>query len=197
MHNEQPLAGTNTDLWGGSLDRFCLPSWDDIPDMGLYMDQTIRLVRQYMGILSPDEGEAFITAAAVNNYVRKKLMPEPVHRRYYRIHIVYLLMICSLKQCVSLSMLRSILPADLAAEKVRDVYASFVRRFQQALHYLNTEVSAYIGTIFRGDCAEEKKDKTTDLIIASAVVGGFARILAEKLLFLQEGSDAENQKVTG
>lgn len=50
--------------------------------------------------------EQIITAAAINNYVRTKVMPGPNKKKYYRIHIAYLIIICSLKQNLSLAMLQ-------------------------------------------------------------------------------------------
>ena len=74
--------------WERYLHNFRLPEWKDIPDFGLYMNQLIDLLKKYLDYLPPElKEEQFITAATINNYVRTKVMPEPVKKRYYREHI--------------------------------------------------------------------------------------------------------------
>ena len=101
--------------WEKYLENFRLPAWEDIPDFGLYMNQLTDLLRQYLDYLPPElKEEQFITAATINNYVRTKVMPEPIKKRYYRAHIAYLLIILSLKQSLSLSMITHLIPMGLS-----------------------------------------------------------------------------------
>jgi len=111
--NKDLIAG-KLRRWEKYIDNYRLPRWEDIPDMGLYMEQVIMLLKQYLDYLPPElKEEQFITAATINNYVRKKIMPEPVNRKYYRKQIAYLLMICSLKQSLSIPILQHMIPVDL------------------------------------------------------------------------------------
>ena len=64
--------------WEASLKDFRLPDWESLPQLGLYMDQVILLLRQYLGPLSRSEEDKPITASIINNYVRLKVMPPPV-----------------------------------------------------------------------------------------------------------------------
>ena len=99
MKYDKALVAGKLRRWETYLNTYRLPGWDQIPDLGLYMEQVIALLRQYLDYLPPElKEEEFITAAAINNYVRTKIMPEPVKKRYYRVHIAYLLVICTLKQ---------------------------------------------------------------------------------------------------
>ena len=98
MNYDKALVAGKLRRWETYLNNYRLPAWEQIPDLGLYMEQVIALLRQYLDYLPPElKDEEFITAAAINNYVRTKIMPEPVKKRYYRIHIAYLLVICTLK----------------------------------------------------------------------------------------------------
>ena len=99
--------------WEKYLAAYRLPAWEQIPDLGLYMEQVVLLLRQYLDYLPPELKQPEpITAAAINNYVRTRLLPEPRKKRYYRVHIAYLIMICTLKQALRLSELQTLLPAD-------------------------------------------------------------------------------------
>ncbi len=180
--------------WEKYLHNFRLPAWDDIPDFGLYMNQLIDLLRRYLDYLPPElKEEQFITAATINNYVRTKVMPEPVKKRYYREHIAYLLIILSLKQSLSLSMITHLIPMGQSKEEIRETYAVFARRHGIAAKAFADQVQEMAGPILlhEGDGSEVATERTEDLIAMSAVIGGFARLLAEKLLLL-EGKTLEN-----
>lgn len=83
-----------------------LPDWERLPDIGLYMDQMITLMeRTFKGVL-PD-GE--ITRSMVNNYVKSGLLPRPVGKKYDRDHLARLMMICLLKQALSMEHIAQIL----------------------------------------------------------------------------------------
>ena len=95
--------------WEKYLAAYRLPAWEQIPDLGLYMEQVVLLLRQYLDYLPPELKQPEpITAAAINNYVRTRLLPEPRKKRYYRAHISYLIMICTLKQALRLSELQTL-----------------------------------------------------------------------------------------
>lgn len=46
-----------------------LPRWEDLPEIDLYMDQVIALMRKYLSIFDTD-GEKLLTPAMINNYVK-------------------------------------------------------------------------------------------------------------------------------
>ena len=180
--------------WEKYLREFRLPAWEDIPDFGLYMNQLTDLLRQYLDYLPPElKEEQFITAATINNYVRTKVMPEPLKKRYYREHIACLLIILSLKQSMSLSMITQLIPVSLSREELRETYTVFARRHGIAARCFIEQVRAMAGPILLHEDgnSEISAERTEDLIEMSAVMAGFARLLAEKLLLL-EGKTLEN-----
>ena len=117
MEFDKALIAGKLRRWEKYVDTFRLPAWENIPNIGLYMEQVLQLLRDYFNYIPPElVEEELITAAAINNYVRKKIMPEPVKKKYYRIQIAYLLMILSLKQSLSISMIHRLIPMDLSEE---------------------------------------------------------------------------------
>ena len=170
-----------------------LPEWENIPDIGLYMEQVIALLKNYLDYLPPElKEEQFITAAAINNYVRKKIMPEPDKKKYYRTHIAYLIIICSLKQSLSIPTLQTMIPVNLSKEELRNFYTAYARRHSLASRYFVKQVKeAAAGILDHDPVSEMATDSTEDLITAAAVVCGFSRLLAEKLLLL-DGKTVED-----
>ena len=129
MSFDKALVAGKLRRWETYLKHYRLPDWEQIPDLGLYMEQVIALLRQYLDYLPPElKDEEFITAAAINNYVRTKIMPEPIKKRYYRIHIAYLLVICTMKQGLSIALIQKLLPAGLPEDQVRTIYDSYAER---------------------------------------------------------------------
>ena len=122
----------------------------------------------------------------INNYVRTKLLPEPKKKRYYRIHLAYLLMICTLKQALRLSELQTLLPGDLPEDEVRRTYDAYVRRHQLCAQYFIDQVRLTAAAMFDREVTMELAVRDTpEMITSAAILSGFARLFAEKLLLLE------------
>ncbi len=188
MNYDKPLVAGKLRRWETYLNNYRLPAWDQIPDLGLYMEQVILLLRQYVDYLPPElKEEELITSAAINNYVRMKIMPEPVKKRYYRIHIAYLLVICTLKQGLSIALIQKLLPTGLSEEEVREFYTTYAARHALAASYFVQQVRGVAGPILdHAETTPFSTEQTEELIVSSAIIGGFSRLLAEKLMLLAD-----------
>ena len=188
MGYDKALVAGKLRRWETYLNNYRLPTWEQIPDLGLYMEQVIVLLRQYLDYLPPElKEEEFITSASINNYVRTKIMPEPVKKRYYRIHIAYLLVICTLKQSLSIALVRKILPVNLPQERVREFYNSYVERHAMSAAFFVEQVRGVAGPILdHQETSPFSTTRTEELIISSAIIGGLSRLLAEKLMLLAD-----------
>lgn len=194
MAYEKALVEYKLRSWEAYFKDFRLPDWREIPDFGLYMEQVLSLLKGYLDYVPRElKAEQLLTAATINNYVRKKIMPEPVKKKYYRVHIAYLVMICTLKQTLSMTTMTLMIPGGLSAEEFRPVYEAYVKRYQLSAGYFMNEVRKAAA----GIVGEEKKgclatDEPMDLIISSVVISGFSRLLAERMLLL-EGRTLEGE----
>lgn len=99
-----------------------IPSWDELPDFGLYMDQVIVLMERALEDVLP-KGE--LTKSMVNNYVKVGLIPRPAGKKYDREHLALLLMICILKQALSMEEIAALFEY-LCADGVRGGYEQFL-----------------------------------------------------------------------
>ena len=187
MSYDKQLVAGKLRRWERYLDRFRLPAWEEIPDIGLYMEQVVTLLREYLDYLPPElKEEEAVTAAAINNYVRTRVMPGPQKKRYYRVHLAYLIMICTLKQGLSISLVQKLLPVGLPPEEVRRIYSRYAERHRVTAQYFTQQVYAAAALFL--DLEPESAlttDRVEDLIASAAVLGGFSRLLAEKLLLLE------------
>lgn len=187
MSYDKQLVAGKLRRWERYLNRFRLPAWEEIPDIGLYMEQVVTLLREYLDYLPPElKEEEAVTAAAINNYVRTRVMPGPQKKRYYRVHLAYLIVICTLKQGLSISLVQKLLPVGLPPEEVRRIYSRYAERHRVTAQYFTQQVYAAAALFL--DLEPESAlttDRVEDLIASAAVLGGFSRLLAEKLLLLE------------
>ena len=103
------------------------PSWDSLPDFGLYMDQLLLFTQRCV----PGE----LTAGMVNSYVKAGIMDRPKGKKYSRAALAQLLMIASLKQVLPLDSLRRLLhPApEVPAEELYTRFLAACERADAAL----------------------------------------------------------------
>ncbi len=186
MSYDQELISGKLKRWDHYLTKYQLPSWDLIPDIGLYMEQVIDFLKQILDYIPViNEGEEFITPAAINNYVRRGLMPKPINKRYYRVHLAYLIIICTLKESLSSSSIATIIPADLSEEDIKSIYKQYVKRHELTIDFFLKGIRSLSAGIMGREVEEDiSSGDTHDLIISVAIMSGYSRVLAEKLLLL-------------
>ena len=81
-----------------TMKQFSLPRYEQLPDMGLYLEQTVKYVNQLFAPLDCVE----ITGSMVRNYVKMGLIENPVKKQYYAQHVAYIIAVTLLKQVVPL-----------------------------------------------------------------------------------------------
>ena len=195
MHCDYDLLAHKLQRWNNYITNYHLPEWDAIPDFGLYMDQVIVLLEGYLSFIptgsagKDSKDQQIVTSSTINNYVRLRIMPAPVKRKYFRVHIAYLIMILTMKQSISISDVQKVIPPDSSEEKVRAVYEDYSEKFRRLALFFNQQVQTGAEGIRTpgqtGDNAVEL------LVIESALIAGFSKILAEKLIRLC-GADTED-----
>ena len=81
-----------------SIRTFKLPRYQEIPDMGLYLDQTAKYMADSLAPLQ----SISITPSMISNYVEQGLLEKPVRKLYHREQIAYLFFIATAKTVLSL-----------------------------------------------------------------------------------------------
>ena len=191
MQYDKDLVAHKLRRWDKFITDYHLPEWEAIPDFGLYMDQVIVLLEQYLSFIPSPAGtkEHFVTSSTINNYVRLKIMPAPVKRKYHRVHIAYLIMILTMKQSLSISDVQKVIPPGSSEAEVRAVYENYSEKFRRLALFFNQQVQSGAEGIHTPG---QNSDNTVELlVIESALIAGFSKILAEKLIRLS-GADTED-----
>ena len=190
MSYDKELIIHKLERWDRFITNYHLPDWDFIPDLGLYMDQVVVLLVQYLSFIPsiPGGKESFVTSSAINNYVRLKIMPAPVKRKYYRVHIAYLIMILTMKQSISISDVQKIMPEGADIPSVRRAYEDYSQKFREIALFFNRQMQGAWDDLHSSEPSESGRPDecgaTSRLVIESALIAGFSKILAEKLIHL-------------
>lgn len=185
-YNNELVAG-KLRRWEKYLNDYRLPEWENIPDFGLYMEQVLALLTEYLDYLPPElKEERFITAATINNYVRNRVMPEPRRKKYYRVHIAYLVIICTLKQSLTIATLQKVIPMGISEADVKTIYDAYVRRHRIAAEYFVRQVRVIAAPLLGHEerAVDESIDNAAELVALSAILSGLCGLLAEKLILL-------------
>ena len=77
---------------------FSLPRYSDIPQVGLYLDQTVQYVNDQFRTFCGVE----LTPSMVSNYVKKGILSHPVRKKYSRDQISNLMYIVVTKTVLSM-----------------------------------------------------------------------------------------------
>ena len=119
------------------LSKRSLPAWEELPDLALYMDQVLSLTARYL----PGGESRVLTAAMVNNYVKQKVLPRPVSKRYGRSHIAALLMLCILKSIMPIADIQRLFQSA-GDDGIQALYEEFRSVYSQANQLVARQLTA-------------------------------------------------------
>ncbi|MBE6574512.1 MAG: DUF1836 domain-containing protein [Ruminococcaceae bacterium] len=135
------------------------PCWATIPDIELYMDQVVSVLEKELeDFVDPDTKS--VTSTMINNYVKQKLVPPPVNKKYSRGHIASFYIITLLKQIMpipDITRFINYINAELGSEKAFDLFCTTMEKslyhvftlsgFQDDLTYEGTPVYSTIKSL--------------------------------------------------
>ena len=157
-----------------------MPRYDELPAIDLYMDQVVAILEDCLRLFLRDAQEKRITPAMINNYVKLKVLPPPVKKRYTRDHLCQLILICLLKQVLSIPDI-ALLVGSLWEDSEADIlHDTFCAAQKAALSEVCDRVSE---TAPRGETDLKR------LALALAIEANARRIAAERILSELEKSD--------
>ena len=156
--------------WERFLGSYHLPEWEELPQIALYLDQVIALVNQYLGFFVYDPAEEkLLTPSMVNNYVKLKLVPAPVKKRYSRTHVAYLVFVCSLKRVFSIAQVQQLIglgrEVDVDLEQSYDEMCCALEGAMAAR--FSTETPAPKGVHLLDKAGEPVSSEVSDLLQAA------------------------------
>ena len=149
---------------------FRLPRYEEIPDVGLYLEQTARYIAENLSPLD----DCVLTPSMISNYVKKGLVSNPVKKRYGREQIAYLFFIALTKNVLSLDGLINFMALQKRTYSLQKAYDYFVEQFESALLF-TAEVKDTMDIVGE-DTTDEKR------LLFSCIVAVTQKIYLERSL---------------
>lgn len=167
------------------LKEYHLPTWEELPTIDLYMDQVIILLNKYLSIFSVvSNDDKIITPTMINNYVKQKIIPAPIKKKYSKMHLAYLIIVCILKQTLSISMISKIIPSNLNEDEINAVYSSFVKNQVKSFTYVTEHITAVAKPILALE--ENNQDRINDLVFQVAISANIFKLLTGWITGIQD-----------
>ena len=163
---------------------------DQIPELDLYIDQILMLFEDKLGETRRREKDKILTKSMVNNYSKEKLISPTKGKKYSREQIIRILMICYLKQVLSIQDIKKILSFLEGEEEIQQTYQFLLQEKQKVTGqiFLDAEES-FIGK------DDVKPMDAMKLIIHLSLLSSYTRRVSEALidtLFTAEEKDPGN-----
>lgn len=115
-----------------SIEHFSLPPYNEIPNVGLYLEQTSQYISEYLQPL----GSYTLTGSMISNYVKQGLIDNPVKKRYYREQICYLIFITLVKSVIRMEDLGLFIGLQKRTYDTRVAYEYFREELQNVLMHI-------------------------------------------------------------
>lgn len=129
---------------------FALPRYSELPQVGLYLDQTVQYVNGYFSAFPGVE----LTPSMVSNYVKKGLLTHPVKKKYTREQIASLMYIVVSKTVLSIENIETLFKMQREHCTAAVAYDSFCDELEACLPYVFGLKSAV--NVLADDAGDEK-----------------------------------------
>lgn len=156
------------------------PRWNDWPNLGLYMDQVISLLEDYVIGFYPDEQKA-VTSTMINNYVKKKIVLPSRNKKYNRDHLAHLYILFLLKSALSLTDI-----CDGIACLIKD------KDISQSYDMFCDEIESAIAIAF-GNVSKVNNAKIEGIEIMRSISMAFSYTMLARL-YINDGKSALEEK---
>lgn len=161
------------------ISTFRLPRFSEIPDVGLYLEQTTKYINN---LISPIGFG--ITGSMIRNYVKMGLVCNPVHKLYDRDRIAHIISIAILKNVLSLENIAKLFARQKKVYSDEVAYDYFCKKLESMIFYQFGIVDT-IDKIGSTDSVEKK-------MLRSAIVA-VSHITYLNACFAKLSEDYENE----
>lgn len=162
-----------------SLSKLKLPRYKDLPDFGIYSEQLVEIVNKALEAMFDEDNK--LTKSMVNNYVKHKIMPSPIKKRYFRNHIVYCIVITVLKNILSIAEIDEGILHELNKSPIEESYNYFCNKMEEVMRLVISILDRQSSPEIKGRASIDiDLDKRNGLTLA--IVSVCTKVITQKLL---------------
>lgn len=159
--------------WSREIRTSNAVEWNRLPEIYLYMDQVLTYMNKQLRLYERNENESLLTSSMINNYVKDGVLPRPEQKKYSREHLAILLVICMLKQVLSIQDISSLIRTLLKDASQSEMYNRFCEAQSAALQQVCDRVEK---------AAPKGEAELTRLAIELSVEANARRTASERIL---------------
>jgi len=115
-----------------TIHQFKLPRYDQIPDVGLYLEQTASYMNQYFKVIPDME----ITTSMISNYVKKGLVDRSIKKKYYRDQIASLMFVAIAKTVLSIDRINQLFILQARTYDKQTAYEYMRLELENIIYYV-------------------------------------------------------------
>jgi len=143
---------------------FHMPRYQELPDVGLYLVQTVKYINSFLTPLGCME----ITSSMISNYVKKGYIKSPVKKQYYAEQIAYLFFIAIVKNVLSMENIQKLFEMQKQTKDTKTAYNYFCQELENMLCYIfyGKDTVEDVGT----DAGGEKKMLRSTIIAVAHII---------------------------
>lgn len=162
-----------------SISSYTLPSYSEIPDVGLYLNQCATYINK---VLEPLYGIS-ITESMISNYVKKKIIENPIKKMYPRSTISELIFISITKNAAPLDSISFLLSS------LREKYNS-----EDFYNYFKNEFESRLSVVFsQNDSSEVRGDSEIEILFKNLINTSIQIVHMDILFARLRGKDENNE----
>ena len=173
-------------LFAEKVEDFRLPRYNELPNVGLYLEQVTKYINGYLVPLGYPE----LTTSMVSNYVKKGVIASPIKKQYYADQIAYLFFIGIAKSLLSMEhigllfdMQRKVYTPDVA-------FNYFCTEFENMLKF----VAGRKDTLNNIETVNVEEKTQTKMMLRSTLIAAAHSIFLRSCFEIRQ---AENGQSTG
>ena len=144
-----------------SVRCFRLPRYEEIPNVGLYLEQVTKYISDCLAPLA----DVNITGSMISNYVKRGLVKNPVKKQYDRERIAYLIYIAVAKNVLSLDNIRTLLDMQKKTYDIQVAYDYFCMELENIIFYV-FGLKDSVSTVGSDDTEEKMMLRNTIITVA-------------------------------
>ena len=160
------------------MSKFKLPEYDEIPDVGLYLEQVVKYITGYLELFE----NLTLTTSMVSNYVKKGLITNPIKKQYDRDQIAYLIFIAVSKTVLSMDDLDLFFKLQKSTYSSKRAYNYFIMELENVLQYV-FGLKENLDNVGIDNTAEKEMLRNTIIAVAHKIyLDVYFKVLREQAL---------------
>ena len=107
---------------------FRMPRYDELPNVGLYLEQTVKYINECLSPLNIP-----VTSSMISNYVKKGYIDRPLKKQYYADQIAYAIFLVLVKQVLAMEHIASLIDMQKKSYPLPIAYNYFCMELEKKL----------------------------------------------------------------